>query len=117
MGEVKGGSSGEANVHPVCSSLSLSGLVRFQVGCVMETPMASSSPCLRGTAFSCQPFATLCALPFSGACSPAASASWWQAACQLGKPACLTFMWSAVMHLHAQGHAKEMYKWYLPAAT
>ena len=41
VGEVKGGSSGEAKVQPVCSSLGLSGFVRCQVGCVIDTPMAS----------------------------------------------------------------------------
>lgn len=44
VGEVKGGSSGEAKVQPVCSSLGLSGLVRCHVGCVTDTPIASSSP-------------------------------------------------------------------------
>lgn len=48
VGEVKGGSSGLAKVHPVCSSSGSSGRVRFQVGCDMDRPMASSSPC--GTA-------------------------------------------------------------------
>jgi hypothetical protein len=53
VGEEKGGSLGSAKVHPVCVSSASSGRVRFQVGCVIDSPMASSKPCAgRGAGFS-----------------------------------------------------------------
>ena len=45
VGEEKGGSSGEANVQPVCSSLGSFGLVFCHVGCTTDKPITSSRPC------------------------------------------------------------------------